>query len=297
VLSLKRASQIVLIRTRRRDNSQVHAQFPSSLRDQNCLSSMLNGRKKEEEEGNQPSSTSPRRKRSSSAGAAGDRSVRDSSHLSLRLSSNGYASEPQLTLAIRMRTLAANVGTFSGLALWLSPSPSSPSSTSLTNLINTLSTTHSTPSFSPHVTLLTGIPTSASVPELIASLDSAIRRANPTSPLQLSFTHLGTHHTFFQYLFAAVDPAPPLVALRSLVRSTLLPQLDGTLDNYFPHFSLMYGVDTEERKVARIIEGLEQQEQRNVGAGEGFEASEVSVVKCEGPPTEWQVVGKVSLVP
>ncbi|GAA5925058.1 hypothetical protein JCM1841_004061 [Sporobolomyces salmonicolor] len=197
-----------------------------------------------------------------------------------------------------------------GIALWLSPPPSSPASTSLTSLIASLATSHSTPAFDPHVTLLTGIPSTASIPAVLSSLSSALsawRCTAPSAPrLSLSFAPLGSkaaQNHYFQYLFAQVDLSPALLALRQAVRAALLPELDPATDDYFPHVSLMYGVDTEERSAAGILGTL--QEEGDVRQGEdgawvvrgvtGIEVHEVQVVMCEGRPEVWKVVGSMPL--
>lgn len=191
-------------------------------------------------------------------------------------------------------------GTFSGLALWLVPSSPTAHST-FASLISSLSNTHSTPSFAPHITLLTGIPASTPPADILAVLSTTLV-STPGSRLSLSLTNLGTHHTFFQYLFAAVSPSSPgLLALRKTVREALLPTSAGP-DDYFPHVSLMYGQDTDERKVDDIIDRLrkdgdlvEGEEGRCElrGVGSTFEVGEVLLVKCEGRPDEWEVLGSV----
>lgn len=193
-------------------------------------------------------------------------------------------------------TQADTTGTFSGLALWLSPRPSSSADTSLRNLLQSLSNTHQTPSFAPHVTLLTGIPTDTPLEPLLATLKQAVEGVQP---FQLQYSELGTHGTFFQYLFAGVVLSPELLDLRRRVQAALTPSA-GPDTVYFPHLSLMYGQDSEEtprRKVEDILEQLRGKEGEAVRSAEGFEASSVLVVKCEGPPEQWEVLSEVELQP
>ncbi|GAA5859383.1 hypothetical protein JCM1840_004590 [Sporobolomyces johnsonii] len=199
-----------------------------------------------------------------------------------------------------------------GIALWLSPAPSSPASTSLTSLIASLATTHSTPPFPPHVTLLTGLPSTAPLPSILSSLSLALStwRTSTSPTLSLSFLPLGSKSksaqpNYFQYLFAQIDPSPPLLALRQAVRTALLPHLDPATDDYFPHLSLMYGVDTDERSAEAIMgtlqdegvvrEAEEEGDKWVVGGVSDVEVREVQVVLCEGRPEEWKIVGSVPL--
>lgn len=115
-------------------------------------------------------------------------------------------------------------------------------------------------------------------------------------PLKLHHEELGSHGTFFQYLFVAVEKSEELAELRSRVRSACLPpNLSSKADDYFPHLSLMYGEDTETRKVGEVIEELKKAGGEEVRPGGGFTADEVLVVSCEGPPKEWKVLGRVKL--
>lgn len=195
---------------------------------------------------------------------------------------------PKHCCKLIQRYIKAN-GTFSGLALWLTPSPFSPAASSSPKLISDLSTTHDTLSFAPHVTLLTGIATDAPVPPLIDALEKALV---DIKPFHITYTEFGTHGTYFQYLFAAVDKSDELAELRSVVRRACLPQLPAEEPAaYFPHLSLMYGSDQEGRKAEDILDEL-----RESGTEvEPFKVESVSVVKCEGPPGDWEVLKVVEL--
>ncbi|KAI5478322.1 hypothetical protein MNV49_005277 [Pseudohyphozyma bogoriensis] len=157
------------------------------------------------------------------------------------------------------------------LALWLSPSSAEVDS-AFSSLIKDLSTTYGTSYFDPHVTLLTGMtvdtPTQLILDQIKAGT-SAFRsemKGKGITSLDLTLQKLGTNGTFFQYVFAQVDSAnPALTALRAAVRASCLPHLT-TPDDYFPHLSLVYGTDTEERTAEKIISGLEKSE---VTVGEG----------------------------
>ena len=229
-------------------------------------------------------------------------------------------------------TLAPRGGTFAGLALWLAPS--SPTATSgpscvprhprradaehhadLSHLISTLAAKHSTPQFGPHVTLLSGLPSSAELPPLLDSLRTALAQWHKShaAPLHLAFSSLGSkaaERNFFQYLFARVDDSnEALVALRKAARDALLsPEQRAEPDDYMPHLSLVYGDDDERKTAQGIMDELRREggEVRRVeGAGgaarcavaghEGIEVDEVQVWRCEGPPEAWQMVARERL--
>ncbi|BGP02051.1 hypothetical protein NBRC10513v2_005699 [Rhodotorula toruloides] len=203
----------------------------------------------------------------------------------------------------------AALGTFSGLALWLSPYHDDEVE-DIGGLINDLANEFDAPRFGPHVTLLSGIPSSAPVSNVLDSLSSAIAswRVTHRPPLRLSFRELGTkadEQNFFQYLFAKISPDEPLLALRKAARDALLPDVAARQpqDDYFPHHSLMYGVDNEKRRAKHIIRRSEEDGTMRIIEGgwhalkgqEGIEVKEVQVWMCEGKPEEWKMVGSVPL--
>ncbi|GAA6003838.1 hypothetical protein JCM10207_006430 [Rhodosporidiobolus poonsookiae] len=198
-----------------------------------------------------------------------------------------------------------------GIALWLCPA-SSAAETDLSSVISTLSSTHSTPLFSPHVTLISGIPSPTPLPEILSQLTTAVSsyRAAHTPPLTLTLSDLGTraaHGNYFQFVFARVLADRPLLDLRKAVRAALFPEqvAAGEGDAYFPHLSLAYGEDApEEGRIAvGIIEKLVKEgtakegegERWSVGGVEEVEVLEVKVVRCDGKPEEWKVLGSVPL--
>lgn len=86
--------------------------------------------------------------------------------------------------------------------------------------------------------------------------------------------------------------------------------MDGVEDDFFPHLSLMYGADlpsTTQDGVVRsdmLIQYFLHNEivrERQGGGGvevvgvRGFEVGDVLLVKCQGRPEGWEVLGQVSL--
>jgi hypothetical protein len=95
--------------------------------------------------------------------------------------------------------------------------------------------------------------------------------------------------------------------LRKAVRASFFPAQVAAQekDSYFPHLSLMYGEDDGSKKADEIIEKLlgadgkvkkvVGKEGWSVNGVEGFGVVEVRVVRCDGPPEEWKVLGEVPL--
>ncbi|GAA5823788.1 hypothetical protein JCM11251_003294 [Rhodosporidiobolus azoricus] len=184
----------------------------------------------------------------------------------------------------------------------------------LTSLINDLSRKSLTPSFPPHITLLSSIPSSAPLSEVLSKVSTAIstfRASHPSSSLQLPLSAPGTRGSYFQYVFSAVEPTPELLALRKATSAAFFPELEGKGDDYFPHLSLVYGQDRGERSATGIIldlvmggeakcvpleaEGEEQREKWTFRDVDEVDVTEIKVVKCDGLPEEWKVLGSVPL--
>ncbi|GAA5969464.1 hypothetical protein JCM11641_008123 [Rhodosporidiobolus odoratus] len=201
-------------------------------------------------------------------------------------------------------------GSFSGIALWLTPAASNVEA-ELALLIQSLSSSQATPSFDPHVTLISGLPSSYPVLTLLSELATAIsawRASNPQG-LHLSFSQLETHAAagkYFQWLFAGIQPDESLLDLRKRVRESFFAEKHGQEDDYFPHLSLAYGHDDETKTAEGIIGKLVEEGKAKQLAGEGqgswsvagvaqFGVAEVKIVRCDGKPEEWKVLGSIPL--
>ncbi|SCV71500.1 BQ2448_3088 [Microbotryum intermedium] len=204
------------------------------------------------------------------------------------------------------------VGTFSGIALWLSPPRTSPQHEHLQSLIKKLFSSLSTPPFDPHVTLLSGLPTSTPLDLIISSLERSID-ASHLKKFRIDFTGIGTHHRYFQYLFIVVNKDNEgLLRVRTKIQEGL--EKDGLrrddpqtgrevekVQDYFPHASLVYGTDIEGgRNVEEVMERMRKEGNGFEGgvsaaSAQGFQVEHVLVVMCEGRPEEWKVLGSVAL--
>lgn len=181
--------------------------------------------------------------------------------------------------------LSLATGTFAGLALWLCPADRTQAATGLTSLLDELADQHSTPHFSPHVTLLSGISIDAPIQHLSEQVHSV---AESTAPFRLELSGVGTHGTYFQYVFAKVEASSALLKLRQQVGQAVLPGTDGS--EYFPHLSLVYGQDSETLKARDIVKEIEASKDERL---QGFEVSGVKIVRCQGRPEEWRVIENV----
>jgi hypothetical protein len=106
-------------------------------------------------------------------------------------------------------------------------------------IIGRLAEQHGGPTFSPHLTLLSGIVTEES--DVVAR---ARRLASESAPITLHLDDIGTDETYFQSLFALARPTPELVGLRAAARG-IFPEAP---DPYRPHISLLYGHPSSETK-------------------------------------------------
>lgn len=180
----------------------------------------------------------------------------------------------------------------------------------LAQTIEELAERTSGPRFRPHVTLLSGIPSSTPV-ELVRSRSSAAvktwsqAQVLGRAPLELTMEDVDTRSPrYFQFVFAHIRPTADLLSLRQACRSVFFSQ-DATstpADDYMPHLSLAYGGKGAEA----ILSDL-----RSAASGGGstaptdggrwamdgcsFEADAVELWSCEGPPAEWACLDSIPL--
>lgn len=241
---------------------------------------------------------------------------------------------------------------YAGLALWLVPSPQSSTSQNLSSLISSLAAQHDTPAFLPHITLLSGIPRQSlsevgagtsdlsgvdaeRTNDVLERVRKAVidwrREGSHENGVDAVYAKLGTKPTPFQYLFVQITKSPALLTLhQSLARQLTAPHSSSTQDphadeddqrakvaaDYFPHLSLMYGVDSlsPPRNSHQIIstlvrdglatspphsdstEILSGENKCTVGGEGGFRGKEIVVMDCEGPVSGWVALGRVSLI-
>lgn len=166
------------------------------------------------------------------------------------------------------------------------------------------------PKFCPHITL-------ASLPAALENDLEAIRALIPTRdiPLKCGFASVDVGNTYFRSVYVAVNPSGDIVDLHNRVHENLG---EGPRTPAFPHLSLVYIADEDAEEEGERIAYYDLLKQKGIIGektegegrvslncafdGEGFgwidsiDASEVWVVKCEGPVEGWQVLEKFALV-
>ncbi|KDQ11708.1 hypothetical protein BOTBODRAFT_189691 [Botryobasidium botryosum FD-172 SS1] len=170
-----------------------------------------------------------------------------------------------------------------GISLWLVPPAEERDK--LRSVISTISSKHSSPTFEPHITLVT----------LPSDANAAIPNFDNLSSFEITFQPVAAGQTFFQSVLIPIPASPELLDLRV----SACDALKVPFQPYFPHLSLYYGdVSDEERET--IIKELHADGTAQIGtdgnasvAGiQGFRVHELWVVKCEGKPEEWEVLEK-----
>lgn len=160
--------------------------------------------------------------------------------------------------------------------LWLSPS--GVLEAMLRSLIERYATELGTPSFAPHVTLLTGWADDAP-PDRITGLLSGL------TPLELVVREATSSADYFRCVVLELELTGALQALRERARS--LAGATGT-DDFHPHLSLVYGnlpSTNRERVRAEVARSLPST----------IRVDRLDVVSTRGPVEQWSVVSRFAL--
>lgn len=166
------------------------------------------------------------------------------------------------------------------LSLWLVPRPSNPFTTTASELINdTVPSNYripldgkSTPKFTPHVTLLSQVPTPTNddVTSWLANLPLPTDFKKEHNELLLPLDEVQCSSSYFRKLFITVEKTPNLVHLVSTLRSHILSEpLDAAKqwaesEEFTPHMSLMYA-DLDTADVKKRVGMVEMQIQYAIG--------------------------------
>lgn len=160
----------------------------------------------------------------------------------------------------------------------------------LHKVIQTLSHVHKSPPFEPHITLFS-LPSDTPLPLSLGNI----------SKFPIRYKAVQSGETFFQSVLITLEKTDDLCTLHDALRISLeYPLRDG--ESYFPHLSLYYGdvpMAHKERIVAElaydgIVQGTPGQDLK-VGGRDGFEVSEIWVVRTEGNPNDWPVLDRLIL--
>jgi 2'-5' RNA ligase len=163
-------------------------------------------------------------------------------------------------------------------ALWLRPFGDA--SYELKRRIKTLSQKYDTPSFEPHITLVSGLRRPRS--ELIQLTDVL---AGALSPFMVELAQLGYTDHYFQSLFYRVKESITFVAVHKTAGKFFGYKTD---ERYFPHLSLMYGniKESEKRMLMNTIEPIEHSK---------FFIQSLLLINTEGAVSEWEKVHTADL--
>lgn len=158
-------------------------------------------------------------------------------------------------------------------SLWLRPFGDT--AFSIQQRINKLSKNYGTPSFEPHVTLLSGIRYGET--ELIQLTETL---AGALKPFDLLLTKAGYRDKFYRSLFVHIKKSDELMnAYKTALRLFDYEEEE----EYMPHLSLMYGDISQEEK-ERILSVMGREFHIR------FEVHSLLLVNTEGKPDEWEKI-------
>ncbi len=120
----------------------------------------------------------------------------------------------------------------SGYAIWIGPNANSKEYASLERCIERIAVTHNTPTFPPHLTLLSGIKfDEATVVEQVRLLAASLQ------PLTIELEEVDAGKTYFQALFVRAKQTSELMAANHLAQQ----HCHRHKPIFTPHASLAYG--------------------------------------------------------
>lgn len=187
--------------------------------------------------------------------------------------------------------------------------PPAKASQALEAVIASIASTYKSPKFHPHVTLLSFPATPLIDPNTLLPPRSELPPAVP-----ITFQQICTGNTYFQSVLIELEKREDSV-LQALYNQLdgfnqkdqvdlIQPMTEGTLSGkkpFYPHLSLYYGDSPMEVK-EEIIESLTTEGAVSIsgpltvgGVEGGFHASEIWIVRTEGPVEGWEVLKKVKL--
>lgn len=162
--------------------------------------------------------------------------------------------------------------------LWLMPDQSAYKK--LSKLIVDLSTIHETPSFEPHVTLLSGITNTKH-----DAIDYAEELANSLVPISATLTRVEFLEMYYRCLFFCTNQSEALMEARMLAEEIF----DHTqVSPFIPHVSFLYGAIPIFEKEAIISE-----------LGDSFfmdfRMPKLRLVKTQRTPEHWELIEEFEL--
>jgi len=180
----------------------------------------------------------------------------------------------------------------------------------LSDIIGTLAKVHVTPSFEPHVTVLSGLEYSADPRKIQEAVTSAIAvwqsERTSTGAMRLGFHGIEAKDNFFyQSLIMHTQLNPDLDLLRTALHGQLifsgLP-LKPPTSPFTPHLSLMYSSKVTANQKAVLLTTLRDNGQLAEAGGalqlaglSNFEAMELLIVRSQHGPSSWEVLDRIKL--
>ncbi|KAL5511771.1 hypothetical protein ACEPAH_4989 [Sanghuangporus vaninii] len=213
-----------------------------------------------------------------------------------------------------------------GIAVWLVPPPAEAEliKRKLMRMPPSLEPLpYSLPTLEPHITIAS-FPSSIPLDTLRSSLNSISINGSHhqeregegegTPALEIRFSALSVGDAYFRSVLLDIIPTPALHSLREQLQKSALPY--EARSPRYPHLSLFYVLDEHAEDRERIRQALWRDCKgmhlgdrimfdidllKEGGAGgdeerfEGFCASDIWIVRCEGAVEEWTVLDKIHL--
>lgn len=150
----------------------------------------------------------------------------------------------------------------------------------LSDLIADLSTTHATPSFEPHITLLSGI-----TDDLELAIQKTEELANSITPISATLTRIEFLEVYYRCLFFCTNESEDLMSVRQLATDIFEHT---QITPFIPHVSFLYGSLPIFQKEA-IIGAL----------GDNFfidfRMPKLRLVKTQRTPEYWELIAEFDL--
>ena len=164
------------------------------------------------------------------------------------------------------------------LSLWLMPDKET--YFKLSQLIEDLSTVHHTPTFEPHVTLLSGI-----VDEDDIALEKTKQLAEKTGLLGGALTSIEYLEYYYRCLFFRTDDCEDIFDLRKEAEELFEHT---NVNPFIPHVSFLYGALPVFKKEAIVAELGDRYFMQ-------FNMQRLRLVRTELTPDHWKLVGEFEL--
>ncbi|MBL8588161.1 MAG: 2'-5' RNA ligase family protein [Methylobacteriaceae bacterium] len=163
-------------------------------------------------------------------------------------------------------------------SLWLMPAPAD--AAWLSRLVGELAARHAAPLFVPHLTVAGDVP---APPESLTEELAAVARA--AAPFETPIAAIDTGEAFFRSFYARFARAAPLDALK---RAAVAAGLGGSLDDFMPHVSLLYGQPPPAAKAASAAQAA----RALVGRPVRFDRLALTTSGNDAPVADWRIVAE-----